>query len=154
MVEGGVAGGGVAAGVGEVGVESAVVEEGRVEVADDVDLAVHALAEGVSAANGEAADVAGLEDDAEVSVAAAAVRRGEEVEGAGEAGGAGEVAAESAEEVDVVVVAEAAEDVAPGGEVPALARVAPSVGVDNLNVTTHLCLFPRSNMCKLLISSY
>lgn len=125
------------------------MEEGRVEVEDDADLAARALAGVVSAVSGEAADVAGLGDDAAASVAVAVARGGEEVEGGvGEAGG---VAAESAEAADAVVVAEGAEDVALGGEVHALADVAPSAGADNINVKIQL--FPRSNMCKLLISS-
>lgn len=132
MVEGRVAGG------GEGGAESAVVEGGRVEVEDDADLAVRALAKAASAANDEAADEAGLGDDA-ASVAVAAERRGEEVEGAGGVDGAGGAAAESAEAVDAVIVAEGAEDVALGGEAHALVEVAPSAGADHLNVTTHLC---------------
>lgn len=144
-VEGGVAGG------GEGGAESAVVEEGRVEVEDDADLAARALVGAVSAASGEAADVAGLGDDAAASVAVAVARGGEEVEVEGGVGEAGGVAAESAVAADAVVVAEGAEDVALGGEALALAGVAPSAGADGINVKIQL--FPRSNMCKLLISS-
>lgn len=150
-MEGGGAVEGGAAGGGEGGAESAVVEEGRVEVEDDADLAARALAGVVSAASGEAADVAGLGDDAAASVAVVVARGGEEVEGAGGVGEAGGVAAESAVAADAVVVAEGAGDVALGGEAHALAGVAPSAGADNINMKIQL--FPRSNMCKLLLIS-